>query len=322
MKNLRLWYSRNRKNIWKTSGIVLAVILIIQLVNYYYKKKNEEQLSNINITNNQTQNINSNFNTITLEEKTSLTNDKVTEEQKTGAQLINDFIEKCNNKNIQEAYDMLSKDCKDELYPNETIFEQAYYNNIFNDSKKQATVENWIDNIYKVLINDDYLSTGKYSDENNIQDYITIVQEDDKDKLNINNYIGKEAIAKSAEDDNLTMEVQEINTYKDYQIYKIKVTNKSSYNIALDDGVNVSAMYLEDQNGIKYSAYTHELGKSQLLLEPRQTKEIKIKYYNKYSSNRKIKQMVFSRIVLDNAAYQIYEDKSLYKDYDKINIDL
>ena len=108
----------------------------------------------------------------------------------------------------------------------------------------------------------------------------------------------------------------------DKEIYKLKVTNKSKYTILLDDRKDVDAMYIKDQNDVEYHAYTHEITDSELTLDPRQTKEIEIKYYNKYGSDKEIEEMVFSRMILDNDAYQIYDDKTQYKYYSEFHIEI
>ena len=152
--------------------------------------------------------------------------------------------------------------------------------------------------------NEDFLGTGKYTKENTKQDYITVEEENNTYKLNINNYIGNKEINKSTEKNQVQIEVLEEKTYMDYQIFKIKVKNNSQSDIRLDDGQDIKAMYIEDKNGIQYSAYTHELSDAQLRILPKTSKEITIKYYNKYSSNRKIKKIVFSKIILNNNSNQ------------------
>ena len=227
---------------------------------------------------------------------TVLTGDKISDTQKTTLNKISEFINYCNEKDIDKAYDMLSDNCKNQLYPEKSVFEEAYYKKVFNGKTRRANIENWVNNIYKVSIEDDYLSTGKYTRGNGIQDYITIVG----DKININEYIGKKEIKKSNENDNIKIEIEEVNKFMEYEIYKLKVTNKSKYTILLDDRKDVDAMYIKDQNDVEYHAYTHEITDSELTLDPRQTKEIEIKYYNKYGSDKEIEEMVFSRIILDN----------------------
>ena len=61
------------------------------------------------------------------------------------------------------------------MYSTKEKFETNYYNKIFGKNKKNVSVENWINNIYKVTFLEDALSTGVYTTQNNVQDYITIL---------------------------------------------------------------------------------------------------------------------------------------------------
>ena len=316
------WYNQNRKSIWATIGIIILIIGLIQLVNYFYKTNNEEELKSAS---DQIENtINSyHYNQVKIEDDHSgLTGEKISKSPETEIGIIDNFIDACNEKNIQGAYDLLTNECKEEMYPTLEDFEQAYYNPVFEGTKKNITVENWIHNIYKIEINDDFLSTGTYSKENTLQDYITVEEIDDQYKLNINRYLGREKIAKSNESNNIVMEVEQADTYMEYQIYKIKVTNNSENTILLDDGVDIEAMYVEDENGNQYPAYTHEINQGQLMVSPRETKEIEIKYYNRYASEKKIEKLVFSRMVLNNETYTTFQNKSLYYDYANFQIEL
>ncbi len=323
MNRLVRWYNQNRKAIWKTIAIVVIIIGVIQLINYYYKVRNEEQLNTANTQIQNTKTTNNNYNSVRVDDdNSSLTGEKISEGQKTEIQVIDDFINFCNEKNLQEAYDLLTEDCKEELYPTLENFEQSYYNNLFTNGKKNVSVENWVNNIYKVSIKDDFLSTGKYSKENTIQDYITVIDKDDEYKLNINGYIGEKEINKSKEYENVTIEIENTNAYMHYQIYKIKVTNHTDYTMLLDDGVSIDAMYIEDSNGNKYSAYTHEINSAELKISPRETKEISIKYYSKYGSDKKIDKVVFSRMILNYESYVTYQNKSLYRAYGNYEIEI
>lgn len=316
------WYNQNRKSVWATIAIIIIIIGVIQLINYFYKVSNEEELKNIG---NQTQNTtdNYNYNDVKVDDNhSSLTGEQISTDQKTEIGIIDNFINYCNENDLQGAYDLLTDECKEEMYPTLENFQESYYNNVFNNSRKNVSVENWIDNIYKVNVNEDFLSTGRYSKEDTIQDYITVVEIDNQYKLNINGYIGRKQIAKSKEDKNITIEVEETDVYMDYQYYKIKVINNSQNTILLDDGVNIEAMHIEDQNGIQYSAYTHELNEGQLMVSPRETKEIEIRYYSKYSSEKEINKVVFSRMILNNETYTTFQNKSLYRDYANFEIEI
>lgn len=292
------WYNQNRKTIWKCIGGAALIIIVIQLFNYWSKVDSQEKLKGTNqiqISNEMNQ-----YNSIDLDEtKSTITGDELSQNQLSEIDVIDMFIEYCNNQQISEAYALLSEDCKQEIYSTEEIFKEAYYDKVFENSKKNVGVENWIDDIYKLNINDDFLATGKYSKENTKQDYVTVVEENDTYKLNINNYIGKKEVNKSNEENGIHIEVLEEKVYMDYQICKIRVKNNSENNIILDDGQDIKAMYIEDDNGIQYAAYTHEIGEAELEVSPRETKEIEIKYYSKYGSEKEISKLVFSRIILD-----------------------
>ncbi len=292
------WYNQNRKIIWIIIGIIALVILVIQLFNYWSKVDNEKILQETN----QIQNSNEvkEYNSVTLDEtQSTITGENLSSDQLSEVDTIDMFIEYCNNQQISEAYALLTEDCKQEMYSTEEVFREAYYDKVFENTKKNVGVENWIDNIYKISINDDFLSTGKYTKENTKQDYITVEEQDDTYKLNINNYIGKKEINKSNEQDGIQIEVLEEKTYMDYQIFKIRVKNNSENAIILDDRQDINAMYIEDKNGIQYPAYTHEIGEADLEVSPRETKEIEIKYYSKYGSEKEIDKLVFSRVILN-----------------------
>ena len=318
------WYNQNRKKVWKAIAIVVIVIGVIQLINYYYQIKNEEELKS-STNRNQVQNeiINDNYNTISIgDTNSSLTGEQISTNQETQLGVIDNFINYCNENNLQGAYNLLTDECKEEMYPTIEAFQESYYNRVFNNSRKNVSVENWIDNIYKVNINEDILSTGKYSKEDTIQDYITVVETDEVYQLNINEYIGRREIGKSKEDQNIMIEVEEIDMYMDYQIYKIKVMNQYENTILLDNGVQLDTMYIEDENGIQYAAYTHEINEGQLVVSSRETKELEIKYYSKYSSEKDINKLVFSRIVLNNEEYQAIQNKNLYREYGNIEVEI
>ncbi len=316
------WYNQNRKSFWITIGIIILIIGVIQLINYFYKVRGEEQLKN---PSNQIQNTVSNYNYNHVEvddSHSSLTGEKISEDQETEIGVIDNFINYCNEKDLQGAYDLLTDECKEVMYPTLEDFEQAYYNQVFGNSRKNITVDNWIDNIYKLDINEDFLSTGKYSKEDTIQDYITVEEIDNQYKLNINRYVGRKDIGKSKEDKNIRIEIEQTDIYMDYQIYKIKVTNNSENTILLDDGVDIEAMYIEDENGVQYTAYTHEINEGQLMVSPRETKELEIKYYSRYGSEKVIDKVVFSRMILNNETYTTFQNKSLYRDYANFEIEI
>ena len=83
--------------------------------------------------------INNNYTTSTTKEVTTnstIINDKSAVDGTTFSKsqkdeevgIIQNFIEYCNNKNIEKAYELLSDDCKSEMYPTANDFYSKYIN--------------------------------------------------------------------------------------------------------------------------------------------------------------------------------------------------
>lgn len=305
MHRLIRFYNQNRKDIWKIIGVIIIIIVILQLLNYAAKRDNRKQQQSA--TNDITTSTTTKYNNLNLEtEKSVLSGKDMSPTQEDSLDVINNFFRYCNEQKLQEAYELLTEECKDEMYSSLQIFDEMYYQKVINGQKKEVSVENWTDNIFKVKINENFLSSGKYSTENTIQDYITAKKDDnDEYKLNINGYIGRENIDKERVEKNVNIKVIQKDEYMNYTKYTFEITNDSDKAILLDSLENINTMYIQDSKKIKYEAYTHELSQGQLMFNQGEKKQIKIKYYNKYQSDKKIKNVVFSKIILD---YQKYSD--------------
>lgn len=297
MREIILWYNRNRKKIWSILGILATIVVVIQLLQWITVRN--QKINQVNILNTES-NTQTNLNTITLnDDKSTVTGESLSKTQTSLLALIDKFTEYCKNNQINEAYDLLSEECKSEMYPTVEEFQKNYYNRIFDGKAKNISTENWVGNIYKVKFTEDALSTGIYNSKSAIQDYITVVEdEEENQRLNINGYIGKEDINKSTEAFDIKIQVLEKNQYMDFTTYTIEVTNGSKNTILLNDIENTDSMYLEDENDIKYYAYMNELSEADMRAFPGETKKVKIKYYSKYSSAKKITDIIFSEIAL------------------------
>lgn len=297
MHNLmRFWY-QNKNQIIKVGAIVIFVFLIIQVVNLFVKRNNEKKFENVmNGTNINANNTSSTENNTVISDKSAITGQNVSSKQlSTDTNTINNFINYCNQKDLEKAYSMLTEDCKSQIYTTLDTFTKAYYNDVFNGQKKTCTIENWFGNTYKVNIYDDMLATGKETKYSK-QDYITIETENGENKLNINNYIGHKDINKTTTNDNITVQVESRDTYKEYEEYTIKVRNDKDKTIQLDTIQSPKTLYLEDEKGVKYNYYSNELTDSMLTIEAGHSKEMTIKFYSTYTSSKKIRRIVFSNL--------------------------
>lgn len=294
MLNFLRWYNQNKNKVLKIIAFVVFFIMILQVLNYLVKNKN----NNENKYNKQ-DSIKTDFTDLSLTiDKSVLTNEKLSSNQVSLIEIINSFYNFCNEGNIEKAYNLLTDECKAELYPSIKDFDINYYKVIFNGNKKNITLENWIGNIYKAEILNDLLATGIYNEGDIKQEYVTLVNIGNNEyKLNINNYLGKTNINKTKNYDDIEITVQSKDSYIDYEIYTFSVKNNTNYDILLDDLQDLESMYIQDENNIKYSAYTHENFLPELLIKDKENRTFKIKYYNKYVSSKKIKRIVFSRVI-------------------------
>ena len=239
--------------------------------------------------------------------------------------MLDKFFTYCVNHNPEKAYELLSTDIKNNMYQSEALFENLYYNSKF-EGNKQYSFQAWTtsnsSNTYQVKIFDDMLSTGKV-DSGYVEDYVTVIKEDDTYKLNISNYIGKNRImsevTKVKQNDSISMQVINQYIYKDYQIFDVAVRNDSNSAILLDTRENTKATYLVDNNGIKYEAILYENNINDLTIDSNQVKKIQIKFNVVNRDDLEVKSINFDNIVLN---YEQYKLKNQEKDVGNIEIKL
>lgn len=299
MHKLRRFFYQNKYRIFSIIGFIVFIIIILQLMNGIAKKSNNDKITNM-AQNNSNNNIVNKSNPGVISEKSAVTGVEVSERQlNNDTTTINKFMEFCNNQDFENAYNMITDECKKQLYNSIDVFKKAYYKNLFNGEKKNFTIENWVKDTYRVNITGDVLATGKVESYSS-QDYITVKEVGNEYKLNINNYIGYTEINKTTKEDDITIEVIGKNTYKDYETYTLKATNNTVSLMQLDNISNTESLYIEDSKGVKYPYYNHELTTSMVTVQSGQTKEITIKFYSPYVSTKNIERIVFSNMMLKN----------------------
>ena len=88
----------------------------------------------------------------------------------------------------------------------------------------------------------------------------------------------------------------------------------------LDSLEKTKGMHLQDESDFNYNAYNHEIVQEELRV--RAQKNISIKFNKKYSTQRKIKGIVFSDIILDFDEYSKSENKEKYYNRKEIKIEI
>ena len=308
INRLRRFYNQNREQLWFTVLVIVIIIAVVQILNNFAKQKNK-----ININNNNYQNtvLSQSAKEQRIEEsKQSVISDNKVEdkEYERESEIIERFVKFCNTGNKEQAYALLTDECKELLYPTVEDFTNNYINRNFS-SYKAYSIQNYYNDTYKIRLTEDMLSTGKSNNGVAIQDYFTI----SGNKLNISEYLGRTQINSSGESNNIKIKVLYKDTFMDYEKYTIEVYNGNSQTIKLDSLEGTKSIYIENVNGIQYPSYSHELIESLLEIPQGNTRQLEVKFYNNYVSTNQIAKMVFSDIILDNNQYENIENKTQYR---------
>ena len=294
------FFNQNRIRIIVTILIVVFIILIIQVINYILKQYDDDvepTKPEIVDTSRPTESV------ISGEELPEETTD-------TNLNVISQFVEYCNKKQYENAYNLLTQDCKDELFNTLDLFVSNYCNQIFT-STMTYKLELWYaaSNTYTYRITyftDNLLATGNASPTDTKDDYITIISSSDGDRLNVNNFIEKDEInnSQTAEETSITIAVNDRYIYRDYEIYNIAISNNTDKTILISNGVNSNDICLVDTNDVEYNSILNEVPLINLELEPGISKTIEIRFNKMYNLYRTIEHMSFKNIILDKQAYE------------------
>ena len=319
--SIRRFYNQNRKQIILAVVIVVCVILMIRLANYFAEQNLKKQNGNNGNTSSQLGSKSPN-----VIHTDPIISDKEIDETVAydNQKLINDFISACNDRKIDDAYNYLSSSCKNKIFPSIDEFTSKYYNPIFN-TKKEYNIENWISSgevyTYRITFVNDILSSGTISD--NIEDYITVITEEGEKKLNVFRFINNISNNKTAENKVIKIEVIDKDIYDDYEIYNIKATNKSENAIMInrcEDNDGIYVQYLG--NDEKYTAFITEIYEQNLVLQKNQTKYLSIKINKIYNGKTNANNIIFSDIINNKDVFDNTEDKNNYTDISTLKINL
>lgn len=314
MYNLIRFFNQNRKRIIKVILIIVFIIALIQLLNAIAKKPNTSKVENIVIKN-------ASYGDEVISFKSPVTGKSVSEDElKNVSDIIKQFMDYCNSSNVEAAYNLLTDECKEEMYPTINDFNNIYFNYTFGGEKKTYTIENWVNDIYQVRITGDILSTGKIDNAETKQDYVTIVEEDGVYKLNINSYVGRSKPNKVTNIDDIKVTVTQVDTYMDHEEYNLLIENNSTNDILLDTSNDTKSVFLLNKNDKKTYFLSNEIIPNQLMVQSKYKTNLKIKFANAYSSSSTYKNIVFTKAVLNYDEYKKIENKEQYNNFEELRI--
>ena len=312
MNNWIRKYNQNRRVIWTVIGIVAFFVIALQvifgLIRETRDRQRQEQINNIYSQQQNTQN--SNENSFNNETNTHRDENNVNSNTSTltTKQVIQQFVDYCNNNQIEQAYNMLSQDCKEVVFPTIENFQNNYVEKIFTTNRSVKIEDSmYANNIYKITYSNDILANGGYQSENIFQDYCYITEEDNETRLSINQFIRTEMINKNTTGSSIYANVMQKQIYVDYEIYEIQITNQSNNTILLSTK-QTDNLHIIDDNDVTYSSNIDEIATERLIMQPQTTSVFNIRFNKIYNTERRINRLNISNIITDYEKYQRGEE--------------
>ena len=221
--------------------------------------------------------------------------------QKTTENFVEEFIDYCNSGEYEKAYNLLSDDCKEDRFS--TIQEFKDYVKVkFFKSRKYAIQNYSVHNdkyIYNVKLFDDIMATGltnsdyKYIEEKIVAFY----NEDGKLVYNIGGFIGKEYIQGVQENEYLKADIKERYVYYGYEIYKVKLTNRSENIVVIQDGnVEETEVLLDIGNDDK----RENVNTNNIVLAPGESKQVSMSFNKFYDDGDDSNSIILNNIRIMN----------------------
>ena len=303
--NIRRMIDQNGKLIGYGILAIFMILFAIKSLNLYYKKEAERKQSQI------------------MQNQTDKTTQATTEIDPNISSVESDSIEKtmlsfvnyCNNKEIENAYKMLTDECKEAMFPTEDYLKTTYIEKIYNIKKTYEMVK-WSEDgnktTYLVKLYGDLLSTGG-SNNNYTEDYYTFVKNDKGTyKLNINNYIYGEERNIEQKTNGVTIKIEHVDVYEEYEKVKITIINNTSKTICLNGNKYNKNIYLQNAKGITYSSLNSKFDSEEIILKPNRIETLWVEFNKVYSSTNKAQFLVLSDVILDYEDYLNSNDKDNY----------
>lgn len=143
-----------------------------------------------------------------------MNNDKVPEKlQEPIANKIKEYMDYCNNREYEKAYNLLSEGCRKYAYTSLDQF-KAHIDVIFRDKKMVYDLQDYSNisgyYVYSVKIYEDILATGLTNDDfSYFDEKMVLKQTKNGIELSIGGFVDVEDISQIAEDDNMKVRVKE-----------------------------------------------------------------------------------------------------------------
>ncbi len=214
--------------------------------------------------------------------------------------LIDSYVNKCNEKDFSGAYALLTDDCKKNVFGDSEEKFKEYAEGIF-PHKKRYSIQDYSNYgeyyIYSLKLIDDIITTGLTNQEYAYyEEKIAIKQNGDNLQLCVNDYMGYQELKNVAEDENLKIRVENKIQYYNYETYEIRITNKTDKIALLYDAVVGNEIYgvVGEENR------NPSIVSSTVILDPNETRTFYLTFDKFYDSDIQITGLIFDKVRIMN----------------------
>lgn len=217
--------------------------------------------------------------------------------------LIDDYVNKCNNQDYDGAFNLLTDDCKTHAF-NDSLEEFTKYASSIFPEKKRYSIQNYSNSggyyIYNLKLIDDIITTGLTNQTYAYyEEKIAIKQEGNNLKLCVNDYMGYQELKNISEDDYLKIRIESKEKYYEHETYTVKVTNKTDKTTILYDGMIGGEIYLVSGTDQRSPSIVND----SLILIPGETKTVQITFAKYFDENTAADHIIFDKIRIMNNDY-------------------
>ena len=225
---------------------------------------------------------------------------------------IDTYFNYCNNKQYEEAYQMVSDDCKRIYFP--TLEDFKEYVDIVFDENKIYYLQNFSNYngtyIYRMRIMEDLMATGLTNKDNLYfyEEKIALKEVDDKISLSLRQYITSENIEEIYEDDYVKITIKSKDVFYEQEIYNIEVKNKTSKTVVLADTQESNEIILQVGSEMRGT----DVDNLYVVIYPEETQEYSLAFTKFYDEENLPAGLIFNAVRILNQ-YSGFEE---LKDYE------
>ena len=205
--------------------------------------------------------------------------------------VIDQYVNYCNNGEFENAYNLLSTNCKEKAFNNDVNKFKEYAKSIFNQ-KKRYSIQNYSNSgktyIYDVKIFNDFLASGLTGEEYAYhQEKFAMVEEGKEMKLNVGNFMDKQDVKRVVEDDYSKIRIKSKAIFYGYEEFSIEIKNKTDYKMV------ISSVYEGNEILLSLGNITREMtnASQEIVLEPGETREYVVRF-SKYADEKEEDQAI------------------------------